>query len=280
MLSYRHAFHAGNHADVLKHIVLSLCLEYLKQKEKPVWYIDTHAGAGAYSLLSNEAGKNAEYKTGIAPLLAARAELPAFLQPFWSVIDGMNADQLQTYPGSPAFAAKLLRDQDRLRLFEMHPQDTRLLEQQFARDRRIVVADSDGFAGLKALLPPSSRRAFVLIDPPYELKEDYVKVHNTLQDALRRFATGTFAVWYPLLSREDAPHLASSLQTLEASWLRAELMIDRPRGEFGMFGSGMFVINPPWTLHEQLKLLMPQLQALLANAEAADFVLEYRPAKP
>lgn len=279
MLSYRHAFHAGNHADVLKHVVLSLCLEYLKQKDKPVWYIDTHAGAGAYSLLSNEAKKNAEYKTGIARLLTARAELPDFLQSFWSVIDGMNAEQLQTYPGSPLFAAQLLRDQDRLRLFEMHPQDTQLLEQQFARDRRAVVADSDGFAGLKALLPPPSRRAFVLIDPPYELKEDYVRVHKTLQDALRRFATGTYAVWYPLLSREDAPHLANSLQTLDASWLKVELMIDKPRGEFGMFGSGMFVINPPWTLHEQLKLLMPQLKTLLANEEAADFVLEYRPAK-
>lgn len=279
MLSYRHAFHAGNHADALKHIVLSLCLDYLKQKEKPIWYIDTHAGAGAYSLLSNEAKKNAEYKTGIAQLLNARAELPDFLQSFWSVIDGMNAEQLQTYPGSPLFAAQLLRDQDRLRLFEMHPQDTQLLEQQFAYDRRIVVADSDGFAGLKALLPPPSRRAFVLIDPPYELKEDYVRAHKTLQDALRRFATGTYAVWYPLLSREDAPRLANSLQTLDASWLKVELMIDKPRGGFGMFGSGMFVINPPWTLHEQLKLLMPQLQTLLANEEAADFVLEYRPAK-
>lgn len=280
MLSYRHAFHAGNHADVLKHIVMTLCLDYFKQKEKPIWYIDTHAGAGVYALAGGEAKKNAEYETGITRLLSARATLPEFLQPYWSVIDQLNGDgQLQSYPGSPFFAAQLLREQDRLRLFEMHPQDVQLLQQQFARDRRVLVTDSDGFVGLKALLPPPSRRALVLIDPPYELKEDYSRVLKILQDGLRRFATGTYAVWYPLLSRTDVPRISELLQSLQVPALRVELIIDKPRGQFGMFGSGMFVINPPWLLHDQLKILMPQLQSLLATADADNFVLQSSPAK-
>jgi len=276
MLSYRHAFHAGNHADVLKHIVLALCLDYLKQKEKPIWYIDTHAGAGCYALTSSEARKNAEHNTGITPLLAARAALPLFLAPFWEVIDQLRSnDQSQLYPGSPLFAAQLLRAQDRLRLFEMHPQDAPLLQQQFVRDRRVVVASSDGFAGMKALLPPPSRRGLVLIDPPYELKEDYRRVVTALQQALSRFSTGTYAVWYPLLNRTDTPHMAELLNTLQVSSLRVELNVRAPEKDFGMYGSGMFIINPPWLLHDQLKVLMPQLQMLLAKSGAPDFILQY-----
>lgn len=275
MLSYRHAFHAGNHADALKHIVLSLCLDYMKQKEKAIWYIDTHAGAGCYALDSSEAKKNAEYESGIQRLLAAREMLPPVLAPFWMVIDQLNNEQQSLYPGSPLFAAQLLREHDRLRFFEMHPQDEQLLQQQFARDRRALVTASDGFAGLKALLPPPSRRAFVLMDPPYELKEDYQRVVNTLKEALHRFATGTYAVWYPLLSRTDTPRMADLFKTLNVSSLRVELMVSPASKDFGMFGSGMFLINPPWLLHDQLKMLMPQLRSLLARNEAPDFVLEY-----
>ncbi len=274
MLSYRHAFHAGNHADVLKHIVLALIIDYLKQKEKPLWYIDTHAGAGRYALDSFEAKKNAEYASGITRLLEQRAALPALLQPYFDVIDDEHRVSSNLYPGSPVFAAHLLREQDRLRLFEMHPQDNAILRDNLEYDRRVAIADSDGFASLKALLPPPSRRALVLIDPPYELKEDYARVVTSMQDALRRFATGTYAIWYPLLPRAEAARLPQQLATLAAPTLRIELRVTEPQGEFGMYGSGMFVINPPWLLHDQMKIVLPLLQSLLGETGRSSFVLE------
>lgn len=274
MLSYRHAFHAGNHADVLKHIVLMLVLDYLKQKPKPLWYVDTHAGAGRYALDSAEAKKNAEYRGGVARLLAHRAEFPAALAPYWAVLDAENAADLHSYPGSPVFAAQRLEAEDRLRLFELHPQDHPLLTQTFARDRRAVIGMSDGFAGLKALLPPPSRRALVLIDPPYELKEDYARAVDALADALRRFATGVYLLWYPLLDRAESRRLPGQLAALPAPALRIELQVRQPQGEFGMFGSGMWVVNPPWRLQAQMQELLPLLQRLLGVDGEASFVLE------
>ncbi|HSB96335.1 MAG TPA: 23S rRNA (adenine(2030)-N(6))-methyltransferase RlmJ [Spongiibacteraceae bacterium] len=275
MLSYRHAFHAGNHADVLKHSVLSLLLEYFKQKDKPFWYIDTHAGAGAYRLDSSEARKNAEYARGIGRILAARTTLPDFLQPYVESIDALNSGaDLKHYPGSPWLAAELMRATDRLRLFEMHPQDVQILNDNLQRDRRVVITQSDGFSGLKALLPPPPRRALILIDPPYELKEDYAKVVNALQDALKRFSNGTYMIWYPLLSRAEAQRLPAKLMALQLPALRIELQVEKPQGEFGMFGSGLFIVNPPWTLRAQLQTWLPQLQSLLGNADESSFVLE------
>jgi 23S rRNA (adenine2030-N6)-methyltransferase len=274
MLSYRHAFHAGNHADVLKHIALVLILEYMTQKEKPLWYIDTHAGAGRYALDSVEAKKNAEFAGGIARLREQRAAMPDFLQSYFAVIDATDQACAHSYPGSPLIAAQLLREQDRLRLFEMHPRDSEILRENFARDRRVSITDSDGFAGLKALLPPPTRRACVLIDPPYELKEDYTRVMTSLQDALRRFATGTYAVWYPLLPRAEAQRLPQQLATLNVPALRIELQVNESQGEFGMYGSGMFVINPPWLLREQMQILLPLLQQWLGEPGHSSFVLE------
>ena len=274
MLSYRHAFHAGNHADVLKHIVLMLALDHLKQKPKPLWYIDTHAGAGCYALDSAEADKNAEYRGGIAQLLRHRDELPALLAPYLAALETGDADALRTYPGSPLFAASRLDADDRLRLFELHPQDRPLLAQTFAGDRRAVVAASDGFASQKALLPTPSRRALVLIDPPYELKEDYARVVASLRDALRRFATGVYLVWYPLLPRAESRNLPRQLAELSVPALRIELQVCREPREFGMFGSGMWVIHPPWRLRAQMQTLLPLLQQWLGVAGEAAFVLE------
>lgn len=156
----------------------------------------------------------------------------------------------------------------------MHPQDSEILRDNLEYDRRVAIADSDGFASLKALLPPPSRRALVLIDPPYELKEDYARVVAVMQEALRRFATGTYAIWYPLLPRAEAARLPQQLATLKAPALRIELRVTEPQGEFGMYGSGMFVINPPWLLHDQMKIVLPLLQALLGEAGRSSFVLE------
>ncbi len=271
MLSYRHAFHAGNHADVLKHFVLGLVLDYLKQKDKPFLYVDTHSGAGAYRLESPEAQKNGEFVGGIARLWGTEV-LPGC---YFEAIKALNPDgQLRFYPGSPQLAAFSLRPQDRLRLFEMHPRDAQLLTDHFSRDRRVLIDTGDGFAGLKALLPPQSRRALILIDPPYELKEDYARVEEVLADACRRFASGTYMIWYPLLARAEAQALPRRLANLGLAALQVELQIDRPATEFGLYGSGLFIINPPWTLNAELEQWLPRLCDRLAQSDAAAFRIE------
>ncbi len=281
MLSYRHAFHAGNHADVLKHFVQMQLLQYLAQKDKPYWVIDTHAGAGCYELTSGYAAKNAEYESGIARLWAV-ADLPAALADYVALVKGLNADgALKLYPGSPLVTQALLREQDRSRLFELHPSDYELLAQNFAQyDKQVVVQKSDGFAALKALLPPPPRRALVLMDPPYEEKQDYKRVVDALQEGLKRFATGTYAVWYPCLQREESARLPDKLKRLPVkSWLQVELHVQAPAADgFGMHGSGMFVLNPPWTLHATLQEVMPRLVALLGQDASAGFVLEQQAA--
>jgi 23S rRNA (adenine2030-N6)-methyltransferase len=269
MLSYRHAFHAGNHADVLKHSTLVLTLDYLLRKEKPLAYIDTHAGAGAYRLQSAEARKTGEFEQGIARLWRCEG-LPAPLRGYIDSVAAFNGSgELVRYPGSPRFAAHWLRPQDRLWLHEMHPRDVELLRDLFRGDRRVRIDQADGFAALKAQLPPVSRRALVLIDPPYEIKEDYRRVLDSLREAHRRFATGTYLVWYPLLDQAEAKRLPAQLERLKLGpWLRAELQIapdDRP----GLYGSGMFVINPPWPLADQLRETLPWLSERLGAGEGS-----------
>ncbi len=277
MLSYRHAFHAGNHADVLKHFLLLQLLQYLNQKEKPYWYIDTHAGAGMYVLDQGYAAKNAEYADGIGRLLG-RSDLPAALAEYVSLVRGLSpGDTLTRYPGSPWFAWQAMRADDRLRLFELHPSDHLLLQENFCTaGRRAKVEQSDGFAGLKALLPPPPRRALALIDPPYEEKQDYQRVPAVLQEALKRFAGGMYAVWYPMLQRAESRQLPEYLKQLPVkSWLHVNLTIGMPAADgFGMHGSGMFVLNPPWTLKAMLEQTMPYLAKVLAQDDGAGFVLE------
>jgi 23S rRNA (adenine2030-N6)-methyltransferase len=277
MLSYRHAFHAGNHADVLKHVVLVQLTRHLGQKDKPFWYIDTHAGAGVYALDSGYAAKLAEYKEGIARLWA-RNDLPAPLAEYVELVRRINPDRrLLAYPGSPYFALWTLREQDRLRLFELHSKDARLLQENF-RDagKQVIVDASDGFAGLKALLPPPPRRALVLIDPSYEEKHDYERVFHTLKESLTRFSGGTYMLWYPQLTRLDAHELPQRLKRLPAAnWLHVALRVREPaRDGFGMHGSGVFIINPPWTLHATLAAVLPYLVAVLGLDAGAGYVLE------
>ncbi|WP_374353751.1 23S rRNA (adenine(2030)-N(6))-methyltransferase RlmJ [Chitinimonas sp.] len=276
MLSYRHAFHAGNHADVLKHYVLCRLLNYLNQKDKPYWYIDTHAGAGCYQLDSGYAAKNAEFRGGIARLWE-RQDLPEGLADYVALIRGYNDDGLSFYPGSPLIASQCLRQEDRLRLFELHPTDFPLLEENLAGlGRRALLKKADGFAGLKALLPPPPRRAITLIDPPYEEKRDYQRVVEALEDALQRFATGIYAVWYPLLQRPEPRAMIDRLKRLPCkSWLHATLSVHRPRDDgFGMHGSGLFILNPPWLLHDELQGTLPLLSEALACDVGAGFLLE------
>ena len=276
MLSYRHAFHAGNHADVLKHLVLIELTRYLGQKDKPFWVVDTHAGAGAYALDSAHASKLAEYREGVGRLWERKDHPPAVAD-YMALVRRLNpSGGLKVYPGSPFFALWTLREQDRLRLFELHSKDARLLAENFANaGKQVVVSPTDGFAGLKALLPPPPRRGLVLIDPSYEEKQDYERVMKALKEGLSRFSGGTYALWYPQLTRLEAHELPQRLKRLPAKWLHVALRVREPAKDgFGMHGSGMFVINPPWTLHDTLTAVMPYLVSTIGSDSGAGYVLE------
>jgi len=276
MLSYRHAFHAGNHADVLKHYVLGLVLAHAKQKEKPFWYIDTHAGAGMYSLTEGYATQNAEFELGIAKLISTKI-LPESLADFVAQIKRFNANSLDFYPGSPMVAQDFLRADDKMRLFELHPSDCKLLIENFkGHSKQVKIEMQDGFAGIKAYLPPPPRRAVVLIDPPYEDKQDYQRVVSMIKDSLIRFATGTYIVWYPLLQRPEPHDMIDDLIALNTpNWLHVSMTIHEPAAEgFGMHGSGLFIVNPPWTLPSILAETMPVLTELLALDNSANYSLD------
>jgi 23S rRNA (adenine2030-N6)-methyltransferase len=279
MLSYRHAFHAGNHADVLKHFIEVQLLRYLAQKDKPFWYIDTHAGAGCYALDSGYATQNAEYESGIVRLWD-RDDLPAPLADYVALVKRINPDgQMKLYPGSPLVAQELLRDGDKMRLFELHPSDSEILQENFAGyGSQVLMQTADGFGALKALLPPPPRRALVLIDPPYEDKQDYQRVVSALGEGLKRFSSGVYAVWYPQLQRSDARQLPEQLKKLPVkSWLNVALSVQGLSEEgFGMHGSGMFVLNPPWNLYGVLQDVMPYLVKHLGQDAQASFTLEHQ----
>ncbi|MBC3885090.1 23S rRNA (adenine(2030)-N(6))-methyltransferase RlmJ [Undibacterium griseum] len=291
MLSYRHGFHAGNHADVLKHFVLVQLLQYLNQKDTAYTYIDTHAGAGLYALDSGYATKNAEFETGIGPLWEKK-DLPPALADYMALVKELNpSGKMRYYPGSPYCASKIMREQDRLRLFELHPSEIKVLSENFrkmdahaaeqghrpaVRGKRIIISDADGFESMKALLPPPSRRGIVLIDPPYEVKDDYRRVRVALEDAVKRFSTGTYAIWYPVLQRPESRQLPEKLKRIDCNdWLNVTLSISGPSPDgFGLHSSGMFILNPPWTLAATLKEVMPYLVAALGKDKGAHFTLE------
>jgi len=278
MLSYRHAFHAGNHADVLKHAVLTEVLRHLLGKDKPLWYIDTHAGLGQYTLNPRPPAGQAEWLDGIARLWPCQ-DLPEALLPYLERVRALNPDgKLRHYPGSPRLAVDLLRPGDRAWLFEWLGKDFTVLQETFRGDRRVRCEQADGFAGLKGLLPPAPRRGLICIDPSYEVKTDYQRLLDTLQDALRRFESGCYLVWYPIVQRSQALELPARLQQLPAPrWLRAELRVKSPPEEgYGLCGSGVFVINPPWTLPDRLRGMLPWLARRLALDETAAHLLEFR----
>jgi 23S rRNA (adenine2030-N6)-methyltransferase len=277
MLSYRHAFHAGNHADVLKHFVLDQVLTYFTQKDKPFWYIDTHAGAGLYELTKGYALQNAEFESGIARL-TSRLNSPEPITSYLEIIKSLNLNNaLNLYPGSPMVAKAHMRADDKMRLFELHPNDCKLLIENFKGDgKQVKIEVSDGFLGLKSLLPPPSKRAVVLIDPPYEEKQDYQRVIDCVKDSLLRFATGTYMVWYPLLQRPEPIQMLEKLKKLEVeNWLNVSITVQAPSDEgFGMFGSGLFIINPPWTLPNIFDESLPYLANVLAQDDSAEYSLE------
>lgn len=264
---------------MLKHVVLVQILAYLTAKATPLWVIDIHAGAGAYSLESKFARKLGEFKDGIGRLWE-RNDLPPVLADYLTQVRKANPDgKLRNYPGSPQIALQMMRPADRLRLFELHTTESQLLQMHFhGAGRRVAVQAADGFAGLKALLPPPPRRGLVLIDPSYEDKADYCKAVETMEDALRRFATGTYAVWHPQVQRQESLDLPGQLKKLaQGDWLHVSLTVKAAAQDgLGLHGSGMFVFNPPWKLEAALRDAMPLLVKFLGQDNHASYALKFR----
>lgn len=268
MLSYRHAFHAGNHADVLKHTILIACIHYLKKKDKPFAYYDTHAGPGLYELNTRFAAQNKEFETGITRLWNL-PNPPDAINDYMSTIREQNTHSLLSrYPGSPLIAAQLLRSQDRLVLSELHPADFDLLKKNLNNYPHSTVWKADGFERALKELPPRERRGLILIDPPYEMKEDYERVIDFLKSAHRKFPQGLYLLWYPIVERERITKLITQLKKSGISNIQKyELCITQDTTSRGMTGSGMITINPPWTLQ---KVITPALKTLCSTLSEKD----------
>ncbi len=298
MFSYRHAFHAGNHADVLKHASLIWVLRHLTDKPVPLTVVDTHAGAGLYRLDSEAAQTSGEMLHGVQRLreqLSATPSPPAeLLAHYLAVLEHFrSAAGEASYPGSPFICKHLLRSEDKLKLFELHPTDARLLDkhvEQLQAQRQVAVLREDGFEQSKKFLPPPSRRGLVLMDPSYELKTDYARVVDTLKDHLKRFATGTYMVWYPIIARPESQDLPRRLKALAQQagkdWLLATLRVKSGKvstgasvpgqapARPGLVASGVFLINPPYTLKGALKEALPQMVQALGQDPQSGFSLE------
>lgn len=265
-MNYRHAYHAGNFADVVKHAVLALAIERLKVKDGAFCVIDTHAGIGRYDLSAPAASKTGEYKTGIGRLLARDPEtLPGELRPYLAAVKALNGGGgLRWYPGSPRLVRSLLRRQDRLVALELHPEDAAALATLFGRDRQVTVRQADGYGGLKALLPPRERRGLVLIDPPYEVKDEFERLVQGLRQACRRWASGHYVIWYPI---KDRPPVAAFHDALKATGiariLTVELLLRAADDPERLNGCGLVLVNPPWPIEDKLRKLMPVLGDVL-----------------
>ena len=270
-MNYRHAFHAGNHGDVLKHVVLTLCLARLLEKPKPVCVIDTHAGIGRYDLATGPAQRTGEYRDGIAKVLDLSH--PA-LDPYLAIVRAMGGDAPATYPGSPALAQALLRPGDRLVCAELHPEDATSLRRSMAGDERVSVHQRDGFEALPALVPPPERRGLVLIDPAYEAADDVDRAVAALARAWARWPTGTYLLWYPIKDRGLEAALTGGLRSAGlAPLLQIELLVREalahkpgpkgPEPAQGLSGSGVLVVRPPYTVAESLTAALPLLHARL-----------------
>lgn len=276
MLAYQHAFHAGNHADVFKHLVLTLLLRHLNLKDKAYRVVDSHAGAGCYALQSAQAGKTGEFEQGIARLWS-RDDLPAAAADYVAQVRALNPDgMLANYPGSPWLAHHLSRPGDQLRLYELHPAEFAALQRLMGSMKGVQVHQADGFDAAKAQWPPPSRRSLLFIDPSYEGSLDYARVVDSVRQALRRFAQGMVMVWYPLVNKPGSQAMLRALQALATQpWVHARLSLQAADAQgFGLLGSGVFVVNPPYTLHATLQPLMPWLARVLGQYDGASFELQ------
>ncbi len=282
-MNYRHAYHAGNFADVVKHVIVTRIVEYLKRKEQAFRVIDTHAGIGLYDLAGVEAGKTGEWTGGIGRVMKAdgegRVEAQALelLAPYMDAVRAVNgAGALRHYPGSPLLVRHLLRRQDRLSALELHPQDAARLAKLFAGDHQVRVTELDGWLALGAHLPPKEKRGLVLVDPPFEKEGEFDRLAEGLVRAHRRFPGGTYALWYPVKDRRDTERFAARLrETGIVRVMRIELSIRTPSAEPRLDGTGMIVVNPPYTLESEMQSLLPCLTTLLAEEKGAGFSMNW-----
>lgn len=280
-MNYRHSYHAGNFSDVLKHSILALCLRHLVNKEAPFFVLDTHAGTGIYDLTGTEAQKTAEAQLGIGRLFGDGAQrcpgdTATLLSPYLDIVCEMNPHALASYPGSPEIARRMTRPQDRLVFCELHAHDAEMLARNMGRDRRIRVESIDGWQALKSLLPPPERRGLVLVDPSFEERDELARMARAFAQAIRRFATGMYLLWYPIKDRAATDRLAEEVRSAaKIKLLRAELLV-RPASDAGLLiGTGLIVANPPFTLEDQLKSLLPALAGRLQQGSSSDWHLEW-----
>lgn len=278
-MNYRHAFHAGSFADVFKHAVLCRILMHLREKPAAFRVIDTHAGAGLYDLTGDEASRGGEWHDGIERLLAAPVaeKAAALLAPYLEAIGALNAPgRLTVYPGSPALVRAWLRPQDRLIACELEPQAAKSLSFHLRRDTRIKCLEIDGWTALSAYVPPKERRGLVLIDPPFEQDSDFAKLANGLAAAHRKWATGIYALWYPIKGRTEPDALAKRLRRLGiGKILRAELIVSPLSDPTRLNGSGLIIVNPPWLLENELSVMLPALAGILARQGKGSFTLDW-----
>ena len=268
-MNYRHIYHAGNFADVLKHAVLARLIRYAQNKDKAFRVLDTHAGIGLYDLSSEEAQKTGEWREGIGRLMEAElpADVAALVEPYLAAIKDLNpGGNLKLYPGSPKLARMLFRPQDRLSAMELHPDDYGRLSRLFEGDFQVRVTELDGWLTLGAHLPPKEKRGIVLVDPPFEEEGEYQRLVQGLATAHRRFPGGTYCLWYPLKKGAPIKSFHEALQALEIpKMLCAELSVKSDREATGLTGSGLIIVNPPFTLKDELHLLLPTLKTVLAQ---------------
>jgi 23S rRNA (adenine2030-N6)-methyltransferase len=278
-MNYRHAYHAGNFADVVKHLILTRIVLYLQRKDQAFRVIDTHAGIGRYDLQGIEAGKTNEWQGGIGRLLDAKvdAKVAALIQPYLDIVRAENADgAMRHYPGSPLIVRHLLRRQDRLSALELHPEDAKMLSETFAGDIQVRVTELDGWLALGAHLPPKEKRGLVLVDPPFEVAGEFDRLVDGLARAHKRFSGGTFALWYPVKDRQEVRRFVTALrETGIPKILRTELVIRAPSPEPRLDGTGMIVVNPPYTLEDELRTILPALVKILGETQGADFALDW-----
>jgi 23S rRNA (adenine2030-N6)-methyltransferase len=267
MLSYQHGYHAGAFADVIKHLALTQILNYMTIKDKALFYLETHAGRGMYDLYSSQSCKTAEYLEGISLLWQHRQTLAAPFKSYCQIIQALNPKELRFYPGSPYLAMSLLRAQDRLVCAELHPREFEHLKQLPTNGMRVVYQQTDGIKALTALLPPLERRGLVFIDPSYELKDEYKSLPKAISTAYKRFATGTYCLWYPIVDKRLHQQLLRGLKAIQCpNTLQIEFYltaaIKSVNGHAGMNGCGLWIINPPFVLKDDMKIILNVLRTL------------------
>lgn len=278
-MNYRHIYHAGNFADCLKHIVLTRILTYLQKKDKPYFCLDSHAGIGSYDLSSEEAQKTGEWQEGIGRLMGPNAEaLPGNIAelcgPYFDIIRKLNPEgEITTYPGSPRIMAEMARTHDRAFFVEKHPDDAEALKNNMRRDRRFFIRQDDGWNALKGDLPPKERRGMVLVDPPFEEKDEFNRMIWYFVQGYKRWPNGTYCLWYPIKSRREVDEAVKMLEFEKIdNILRAELVINKLDTAKRLNGTGMFIINPPYTLHDELSALLPFLADRLGETARRSYL--------